>query len=87
MTQPVSYALLGEVRPVGDPEDILDHARLSTDERAKAHNESTTQIKAFNHAIEEASRKTLQPKRWPNPKGARWWNDECQAACNLAHAV
>ena len=26
MTQPVSYALLGEVSPVGDLEDILNHA-------------------------------------------------------------
>jgi len=44
-------------------------------------------LKPFNDAIEEASRRTLPPKRILDPKGARWWNDACSVAHTLARTT
>jgi hypothetical protein len=76
MTQPNSHALSGEVGPVGDPEDILDCAQPSEtrEDRLLRH------LKAFDHAIDTANRRNLKPKQNPDPRGVRWWNEECTAA-------
>jgi hypothetical protein len=43
-----------------------------------------TSLKPFDDAIAEASHRTLPPKRIPDPKGTRWWNDACSVAHMLA---
>jgi hypothetical protein len=81
MTQPNSYTLSGEVRPAGDPEDILDRARPSE----TCEDRLLRRLKAFDHAIDTANRKNLKPKRNPNPRGVHWWNEECTAARALVY--
>ena len=39
-----------------------------------------TSLKLFDDAIQIASQRTLKPKRGLDPKGTRWWNDECSVA-------
>jgi hypothetical protein len=81
MTQPNSYILSGEVGPAGDSEDILDHTQPSE----LYEDRLWRRLKAFNHAIDAANWKNLKPKRNPDPRGVRWWNEECTAACALIY--
>jgi len=41
-------------------------------------------LKRVDRAIKEASHKTLEPKRVPDPRGVSWWNDACSVAHTLA---
>ena len=44
-------------------------------------------LKPFDNAISEASHCTLPPKRIPDPKGARWWDNACSVAHMLARTA
>jgi hypothetical protein len=42
-------------------------------------------LKAFDQAIDNANKKNLKPKKNPDPRGVKWWNDECTAARTLVY--
>ena len=44
-------------------------------------------LKRVDHAIKEASHKTLEPKWVPDPRGVSWWNDACSVAHMLARTA
>ncbi len=44
-------------------------------------------IKQVDDTIEETCQKTLEPKCAPNPRGTRWWNEECSAAHTIARST
>ena len=81
MTQLNSHGLLGEVGPVGDPEDILNRAQPSESKEARLWR----RLKAFDHAINTANQKNLKLKKTPNPRRVKWWNKECIAIRALVY--
>jgi hypothetical protein len=44
-------------------------------------------LKQVDRAIEEASHKTLEPKRVPDLRGVSWWNNACSVAHMLAQTA
>ena len=61
---------------MGGPENIPVRARPSETGEARLWR----RLKAFDTAIETASKMTLKPRKNPDPRGVKWWNDECTAA-------
>ena len=42
-------------------------------------------LTAFNNAIDTTNRTNLKPRKNPDPRGVKWWNDECTAARSLVY--
>ena len=42
-------------------------------------------LKAFDHAVDHANKTNLKPKKSPDPRGVKWWNEECTTARTLVY--
>ena len=74
--------------PYAPPHCTEPYDQESTPERRSAIAVTVHEtLRQYDAAIEQASRRTLPPKRMINPKGARWWNDACSAAHTLARSA
>jgi hypothetical protein len=62
----------------------LEHSTVPVDPSVIRHRVTAQEsLNSLNAAIKEASRKTLEPKHTPDPRGVDWWND----ACSIAHTL
>jgi hypothetical protein len=64
-----------------DSEDIPDHARSFETVEARLWR----CLKAFDNTIDIASKTTLKPKKNPDLRGVKWWNNEYMAAHTLVY--